>query len=208
VDRIQHNSETAGYLSPNKHIASLIVLFIYRPTHLDIGIRLINHRLMQIRLILTGGTIDKAYNELTGELEFDKPHIDEMLTAGRLRVNVQVSEIMQMDSLIMVEANRHMIAEACKNSSEERIVVLHGTDTMPETARYIEDYALSNKVIILTGAMVPYSFGISSDAMFNLGTAIAYAQSLSPGVYIAMNGRYFAAAKVKKDRIIGRFTDS
>jgi L-asparaginase len=162
---------------------------------------------MQVRLILTGGTIDKAYNELTGALEFDKPHIHEMLNVGRLQVDVKVSEVMQMDSLEMVEADRRVIAEACKNSSEDQVIILHGTDTMPETARYIEEYALHDKVIVLTGAMVPYSFGTSSDAMFNLGSAIAYAQSLPPGVYIAMNGCYFAAAKVKKDKIIGRFTD-
>jgi L-asparaginase len=180
------------------------VIYLY----IDILALVFNHKLMRIRLILTGGTIDKAYNELTGALEFDKPHIDEMLTVGRLRVDVKVTELMQMDSLDMVEIDRREIAENCKNSSESRIVILHGTDTMPETARYINQYRLTDKVIVLTGAMVPYSFGTSSDAMFNLGSAFAFAQSLSPGVYIAMNGCYFAAAKVKKDKIIGRFTNS
>jgi L-asparaginase len=166
---------------------------------------MLNHMVMQIKLLLTGGTIDKVYNEISGELTFDKSHIDDMLKMSRITLDVSINEVMRKDSLNMTETDRERIADACKGSEEKRIIILHGTDTMPETARFIETYKLTDKVIILTGAMVPYSFGVSSDAMFNLGSAFAYAQSLLPGVYVAMNGRCFKASEVRKDLSIGRF---
>jgi L-asparaginase len=159
---------------------------------------------MKIRLLLTGGTIDKEYDELIGELGFDKTHIDHMLSVSRQTLELKTSEVMQIDSNDMGEAEREIIVNTCKAAPEHNIVITHGTDTMPVTALYLSEAKL-NKVIVLTGAMVPYSFGISSDAMFNLGSAISFVQVLKPGVYIAMNGHFFAADNVKKDKSVGRF---
>jgi L-asparaginase len=160
---------------------------------------------MTIRIFVTGGTFDKEYNELTGELFFKNTHLQEMLTLGRNRTDVQLDTLFMMDSLNMQESDRELIARHCIEASESRIVITHGTDTMPETARYLES-RVSGKTIVLTGAMVPYKFG-SSDGLFNLGSALAFVQTLPPGVYIAMNGRYFAAANVRKNKKLGTFEE-
>jgi len=107
----------------------------------------------------------------------------------------------------MTQADRDLIADACKNADENHIIITHGTDTMVETANTVMQANLESKTVILFGAMIPYSFGIKSDAMFNLGSALAFVQTLPPGVYIAMNGRYFKADNVRKDKIAGVFTD-
>jgi len=158
-----------------------------------------------IRIFVTGGTFDKEYNELSGELFFKDSHIMEMLSLGRSRVPVDVRTLMMVDSLNMSEEDRDLVVRSCRNAEEERIVVTHGTDTMEVTARAIGE-AIKDKTIVLTGAMIPYMFG-SSDGLFNLGSALAFAQSLPHGVYIAMNGRCFSWERVHKNRKLGVFEE-
>ena len=158
-----------------------------------------------IRIVVTGGTFDKEYNELTGALFFKDTHVPEMLNLGRCRVEVVVQTLLMMDSLDMTAADRLRIVDACRESEESRLVITHGTDTMVETARTIAaDTRLSAKTVVLTGAMVPYAFG-SSDGLFNLGSALSFVQTLPAGVYVAMNGRHFAWNEVEKDRAAGVF---
>ena len=156
-----------------------------------------------IRIFVTGGTFDKEYNELTGTLFFQDSHVPEMLRLGRCLLDVQVRRLMMIDSLEMTEDDRRIIAEHCRNSTESRIVITHGTDTMVETAQHL-GREVTGKTIVLTGAMIPYKFG-SSDGMFNLGSALAFVQILPPGVYVAMNGRYAPWNAVRKNREKGVF---
>ncbi len=160
---------------------------------------------MKIRVLVTGGTFDKEYNELDGSLSFKETHLQEMLRLGRSRVPAVVQTLMMVDSLEMTGADRERIANECIISPEKNIVITHGTDTMVETAKVIAQRA-KGKTIVLTGAMVPYKFG-SSDGLFNLGSALAFAEALPPGVYIAMNGRYFSWDNVRKNRAIGEFEE-
>jgi len=156
-----------------------------------------------IRIFVTGGTFDKQYNELTGELFFQNTHLTDMLKRGRCRLHVEIETLMMIDSLQMTDTDRALILERCAGAAETRIVITHGTDSMEQTAAVL-GRAISGKTIVLTGAMVPYQFG-SSDGMFNLGTALAFAQSLDPGVYVAMNGRCFPWHSVRKNRKLGIF---
>jgi L-asparaginase len=158
-----------------------------------------------IRVFVTGGTFDKAYNELTGQLYFQDTHVPEMLRLGRCLLETEVRTLMMIDSLEMTEDDRRTIAEHCRNARESRIVITHGTDTMVETAAHL-GREIQGKTIVLTGAMVPYKFG-SSDGMFNLGSALAFAQTLPAGVYIAMNGRWFPWDRVRKNREKGVFEE-
>jgi L-asparaginase len=157
----------------------------------------------RVKIFVTGGTFDKEYNELTGELFFKETHLHDMLRLGRCQVDVEVETLMMIDSLQMTEADRRMILERCCACPEARIVITHGTDTMQETAAVLGP-EIRDKTVVLTGAMVPYQFG-SSDGMFNLGTALAFVQTLAPGVYVAMNGRYFLWNAVHKNRELGVF---
>jgi L-asparaginase len=157
----------------------------------------------RIRILVTGGTFDKEYNELTGELFFRKTHVPDMLRLGRCRLSVRVETLMLMDSLQMTSRDRAAIRDRCAASPERRIVITHGTDTMDLTAAVLGKARLP-KTVVLTGAMIPYTFG-SSDGMFNLGTALAFVQVLAPGVYVAMNGRWFPWDGVHKDRKRGVF---
>ena len=158
-----------------------------------------------IRIVVTGGTFDKEYNELTGALFFKDTHVPEMLRLGRSRVEVTVQTLPMMDSLDMTADDRQRIVDACRAAADTRIVITHGTDTMVDTARVVAgDPQLAAKTIVLTGAMVPYAFG-SSDGLFNLGSALSFVQTLPPGVYVAMNGRYFEWNAVEKDRGAGIF---
>jgi L-asparaginase len=158
---------------------------------------------MNIAVFVTGGTFDKEYNELDGSLFFNKTHVDEMLAMGRSLVNTRVKTLMMKDSLVMTDDDRAVIAKACKAAKEQAIVITHGTDTMEHTARYLAPI-VKNKTIILTGAMVPYKFG-SSDGLFNLGSALAYAQVQPHGVYVAMNGQCFRWDNVRKNKRLGVF---
>lgn len=159
-----------------------------------------------LRILVTGGTFDKNYHELEGRLFFGETHLPEMLRLGRSRLPVSVETLMLIDSLEMTDAHRAQVLEACRRASEERIVITHGTDTMEHTARILGAAQLP-KTIVLTGAMVPYTFG-SSDGMFNLGSALAFAQSLPHGTYVAMNGRCFGWREVHKNRSTGVFEES
>jgi len=160
---------------------------------------------MAIRLFVTGGTFDKEYDELEGALAFQDTHVREMMSLGRCRVPVKVRTLMMVDSLEMNDDDRDVILRNCRDCAEEHIVVTHGTDTMELTARHLGP-EIRGKTVVLVGAMVPYTFG-SSDGLFNLGAAIAFAQTLPHGVYVAMNGRVFDFDKVRKNRRIGEFEE-
>jgi L-asparaginase len=160
---------------------------------------------MAIRVLITGGTFDKEYDELTGRLYFRDTHLPEMLERGRSGVEVEVEQLLMIDSLDMTAEDRQRILACCRSAPEERIVITHGTDTMVETAAVLAlGLAGSGKTVVLTGAMVPYAFG-SSDGLFNLGSALSFAQVLPAGVYVAMNGRYFAWDDVRKNKERGVF---
>jgi L-asparaginase len=159
--------------------------------------------LVAIRLLVTGGTFDKEYDEIGARLVFKDSHVADMLRLGRCRLDVTVSTVMMIDSLDMIDADREAIARCCQNYPESQILITHGTDTMVETAAFLAERA-HGKTIVLTGAMVPFAFG-SSDGLFNLGSALSFAQVLPPGVYIAMNGRYFPWNRVRKNREAGIF---
>lgn len=160
---------------------------------------------MAIRIFITGGTFDKEYNEITGQLYFKDTHLHELLELGRCRVPVEIRTLMMIDSLEMTEGDRELIVHQCIHAEEERIVITHGTDTMSVTAKVLAE-KITNKTIILTGAMIPIKFG-SSDGLFNLGSALAFAQSLPQGVYVAMNGRYFLWNNVRKNKQTGIFEE-
>ena len=160
---------------------------------------------MRVRLYVTGGTFDKEYNELGGNLLFKDTHVREMLGLGRCALDVDIRTLMMIDSEEMTDTDRDMIRKSCAECDTDRIVITHGTDTMAETARYLGP-TLERKTVVLTGAMVPYTFG-SSDGLFNLGSAIAFAQTLPDGVYVAMNGRYFHWDNVRKNKSTGLFEE-
>lgn len=165
---------------------------------------------MAIRIFVTGGTFDKEYNEITGEMYFKDTHLYEMLNLGRCRVEVEVRTLMMIDSLVMTDTDRNLIFENCVNSEADRILITHGTDTMETTAQFLGEKfktrAQAPKTVVLTGAMIPYKFG-SSDGLFNLGSALAFCQILGPGVYVAMNGRAFEWHNVHKNKKIGEFEE-
>jgi L-asparaginase len=158
---------------------------------------------VKIHILVTGGTFDKEYNELTGELFFKDTHLPEMLSLGRSSLQVEMQTLMMVDSLQMTAADRERIMECCRTAPSDRVVVTHGTDTMAETAAIL-GRSIHNKTIILTGAMIPYKFG-SSDGIFNLGAALAYVQCLPFGVYVAMNGHAFPWDNVRKNKAVGVF---
>lgn len=158
---------------------------------------------MSVRILITGGTFDKEYDEIKGKLFFDKTHIEELLKLGRCRLEVNITTLMLIDSLTMSNKERSYIKNSRKKVDEKQIVITHGTDTMTKTARVLAKEKL-DKTIILTGAMIPYNFG-SSDGLFNVGSALAFSQALPAGVYIAMNGKYFDWDSVKKNKETGVF---
>ena len=160
---------------------------------------------MAIRIFITGGTFDKEYNELNGQLYFKDTHLADLLDMGRSRVPAEIRTLMMVDSLEMTDEDRELILHQCMHCEETQIVITHGTDTMSETAGVIAK-KIKDKTIILTGAMIPIKFG-SSDGLFNLGSALAFAQTLPAGVYIAMNGRYFNWDNVKKNKQTGIFEE-
>lgn len=157
---------------------------------------------MNIRLLITGGTIDKRYNELDGELVFTESAVEEMLNQGRAKLDVSLQTLMLKDSLDMNDADRQQILAACQSCKESHIVITHGTDTMVETSQVLAN--IKDKTIVLLGAMVPYAFK-QSDALFNLGCAIAAVQTLTSGIYITMNGKVFPYDRVVKNKVLGEF---
>ncbi len=160
---------------------------------------------MAIRILITGGTFDKEYDMLNGKLDFEETHVPEMLKLGRSTLDIEIRTLMMVDSLDMTDADREVILHHCKSVTEEQILITHGTDTMAETAAFLAKEQL-NKTIVITGAMIPYKFG-SSDGFFNLGAALAFAQTLPAGVYVAMNGRYYNWNNVRKNKKTGYFEE-
>lgn len=161
---------------------------------------------MTVRILITGGTFDKTYNELEGKLFFKDTHVPEMLALGRSKVEVTLRTLMMVDSLEMTDNDRHLIVDQCQRIREDKIIITHGTDTMEVTAKALAA-TVRDKTIVLTGAMIPYKFG-SSDGLFNLGSAMAFVQTLPHGVYIAMNGRCFPWDNVRKNRKTGEFEEA
>lgn len=158
---------------------------------------------MAIRLLVTGGTFDKEYDLINGKLYFNDTNVNEILERGRNTNEVHVRTLMMVDSLDMTDEDRELIVSQCEKCDEEQIVITHGTDSMVETALILKE-ANINKTIVLTGAMIPYTFG-SSDGLFNMGSALAFVQTLPVGVYIAMNGQHYHADNVQKNRKTGYF---
>jgi L-asparaginase len=160
---------------------------------------------MGVKILITGGTFDKEYDEISGKLYFKDTHLPEILSLGRCALTVTIDRLMMIDSLEMTDADRTQILDHCLTSTEDRLVITHGTDTMEITARVLGEARIP-KTIVLTGAMIPYKFG-SSDGLFNMGTALAFVQSLPHGVYVAMNGRCFTWDNVRKNRSKGTFEE-
>ena len=160
---------------------------------------------MSIRVFITGGTFDKEYNELDGKLFFQDTHLPEMLKLGRCNLDVELRTLMMIDSLEMGADERELIVYQCNHSDENKIVITHGTDTMTDTAKVLAE-KVKDKTVVLTGAMIPYKFG-SSDGLFNLGSALAFVQTLPHGIYIAMNGKIFNWDNVRKNKQTGQFEE-
>ena len=158
-----------------------------------------------IKIFVTGGTFDKDYDEKNGKLYFKDTHMSEILNLGRSKVEVNIETLMMIDSLDMKETDRRLIVDSCESTNEKNIIVTHGTDTMTETAKKVGEKNLQ-KTIVLTGAMIPYKFG-TSDGLFNIASALAYVQTLSNGVYVAMNGRIFTYDNVIKNKETGVFEE-
>lgn len=157
-----------------------------------------------IQVFVTGGTFDKEYNFTNGELYFKDTHLPEMFKRGRCTLPIDIKTLMMVDSLEMTDADRLNIIHNCTRTSAEKILITHGTDRIVQTAEALANASL-NKTIVLTGAMVPYAFGTSSDGFFNLGSALAFVQILPPGVFIVMNGRWYEWNKVRKNKDTGFF---
>lgn len=161
-----------------------------------------------IQVFVTGGTFDKDYNMITGQLYFRDTHLPQMFERGRCTLEIDVKTLMMVDSLEMTDADREIIVHNCRRAQADRILLTHGTDRIVETARYLATVGVEGKTIVLTGAMIPYAFGTSSDGFFNLGSALAFVQLLPPGVYVAMNGRYFDWYNVEKNTKTGFFEET
>lgn len=159
---------------------------------------------MRIRILVTGGTFDKEYDELSGRLFFKDTHVDEMLRRGRCRLDVISETVMMIDSLELDDEGRARIVARARDCEEQAVLITHGTDTMVQTARALAEAGVRDKTVVLTGAMVPYAFG-SSDGLFNLGSALSFVQVLPPGVYVAMNGQHFGWDCVRKNTASGCF---
>ena len=154
-----------------------------------------------IKIFSTGGTFDKEFNEITGELFFKKTQLYELLEMGRSKLDIKIETLMMVDSLKMSDTERQYIVDKCKKEKTHKIIITHGTDTMVKTAELLAKQ-IKDKTIILTGAMIPIKFG-SSDGLFNLGSAMSFVQVLEPGIYITMNGRYFNWDNVRKNKVQG-----
>lgn len=161
---------------------------------------------MEIKVLITGGTIDKVYNELTGELVFDQTHIVDMLNRGRSMAETQSEVLFLKDSLEMNDDDRKLILDKCLASQTDKIVITHGTDTMVETAKLLGE-KIKDKTVVLFGSMIPYSVN-NSDALFNLGVAMGVVQTIKSGVYVVMNGQVYEFDKVIKNKTLGIFENT
>ena len=160
---------------------------------------------MKIRIITTGGTIDKIYFDAKSEFQVGEPQIGEVLKEANVAFEYEIVSLLRKDSLDLTEADRRTILQAVAAAPEKRIVVTHGTDTMVQTAKVLK--AAAGRTIVLTGAMQPAKFRFT-DAVFNIGTAVIAAQLLPSGVYIAMNGKIFDPDKAAKNSELKRFVEN
>lgn len=160
---------------------------------------------MKILVLAAGGTFDKIYYDQLSDYQIGEPQIKWILEQVKLDLEVTVQSVLKKDSLDMNDSDRDLLRQAAEQASESHILITHGTDTMPETARHLQ--GIPGKTIVLTGAMQPARFR-DSDAVFNVGFAIAALQLLPQGVYVAMNGRIFSADKVSKNRTAGLFEEA
>lgn len=158
---------------------------------------------MTIRVFATGGTFDKEYDYIHGTLDFSTTQLPGMFRQGRSTLDIKLKTLMMKDSLDMTDDDREIIAQNCISCQENHILITHGTDTMDLTAAYLAS-RVKNKTVVLTGAMIPFSFG-SSDGFFNLGSAMAFVQTLPPDIYVVMNGQFFLWNNVRKNREYGLF---
>lgn len=156
-------------------------------------------------IFVTGGTFDKTYDYINGKLFFKETHLPEMLERSRSKLTIEVKTLMMIDSLEMTSKQVEEILAACRSCKTDQIVITHGTDRMTETAAHLAKAKIHGKTIVLTGALVPYAFGSSSDGFFNLGCALSFVQILKEGIYISMNGQFFDWNKVRKNKTTGVF---
>jgi len=157
---------------------------------------------MSIAILTTGGTFDKVYFDANSEYSIGESCISSILDEGNVTSDYRVQSILKKDSLDINQKERELIKESVLGCEEEKIIITHGTDTMVETAKFLED--IDNKTIVLTGSMQPARFK-KTDAVFNSGFAFAAVQSLENGVYIVMNGKIFNSDNVRKNIDLGRF---
>ncbi len=161
---------------------------------------------MRIKALITGGTIDKIYNKLNGELGFNNTCFDQMLERSNIGLEVESKILFLKDSLDMTDEDRMLILSECLTCNDDKILITHGTDTMVKTAQLL-GAKIKDKTIVLFGSMTPYSI-VNSDALFNLGVAISAVQQKGTGVYISMNGKTFDFDKVEKNKSLGIFVDT
>jgi len=162
---------------------------------------------MNVQVFVTGGTFDKEYNYLNGRLFFQDTHLPQMFERGRCTVDINIKTLMMVDSLEMTDSDREIIAHNIRRAETNKVLITHGTDRMVHTAQYLAKLEIPDKTVVLTGAMIPYAFGNSSDGFFNLGSALAFVQTLPQGIYIAMNGRIFTWDNVWKNPKTGYFEE-
>ncbi|MBZ0268752.1 asparaginase domain-containing protein [bacterium] len=159
---------------------------------------------MKILIVTTGGTIDKVYFDAKSDYEIGESQIPQILAESHVTVDYEMANVLRKDSLELDDEDRALIRRTVEGSDCDRVVVTHGTDTMVETAKVLE--GIPGKTIVFTGSLSPARFR-NSDAVFNVGMAVAAAQSLPPGVYLAMNGRIFSPRHVRKNREANRFEE-
>jgi len=157
---------------------------------------------MKIKIYTTGGTIDKIYFDQMSHYEIGDSTVAEILAEANVSVPFEIESVFKKDSLNITDADRHLLLEKIRADGYRRVLVTHGTDTMPETACLLA--TLPHTTVVLTGAMAPSRFRVS-DAVFNIGCAVAAVQVLPPGAYIAMNGRLFDPRRIRKNRDLNRF---
>ncbi len=160
------------------------------------------HGEKMIKVLITGGTIAKRYDEISGELHFDEGHLEKILLQGRCMVALDIQKVMMKDSLELDDSDRQKVYDVVVASKEKAIMITHGTDTMIKTAQKLS--SIKDKIIVLVGAMIPYAFK-NSDALFNVGCAFGVVSVLDSGVYVVMNGKVFAWDRVLKDKQNGVF---
>ncbi|MBU0994238.1 MAG: asparaginase [Proteobacteria bacterium] len=159
---------------------------------------------MKIKILTTGGTIDKIYFDKKSEYEVGPPYIANLLSEINVNLEYSIESLFRKDSLDITEEDRVNLRKKINEDKHKKIIITHGTDTMTETGMFLS--GIKGKTIVLTGAMEPAKFK-TSDAVFNIGCAIGAVQTLSPGVYIAMNGRIYSPFEVIKNLVTGKFEE-